>query len=165
MRLASPLLFAAATAFLVSLPAATAQGPDGEPGCSEANPCDWILAVDASGFSDVSATEFASGDWLVATIVNHDSASHTVTLASHDLSLTIPPGGDVADGAPFRLGSPGTYSLMDEPSGDAVDITVLAAEEFDDGIPSGDSQGAPGAPLAALAAGLALAAVAVRRRA
>lgn len=146
-------------AALAALPA-TAQDPDGEPGCVEANPCDLILAVDADGFADVSETEFTHMDWLVATIVNHDDVEHTVSLSGHDLQFTVG-AGDLGDADPFRINAPGAYTLSDQPSGDTVTITSIAEEEFEE---DGEGRGSPGlAPLLALGAFAAVAAF-LRRR-
>lgn len=157
------LLVLVLSVLLSALPATMAQDPDGEPGCVEANPCEFIVAVDAEGFSDVSVTEFTSGDWVVVTLVNHDTAAaHTVKLGSHALDFTVA-ADDVEDSEPFRLGTAGKYTLTDQPSGDVRDITVLSSEEFDD--EAEDPQGAPGLEGALLLAGLAMAAVVARRRA
>ena len=151
---------------LLAVPAAVAQDPDGPPGCVEANPCDLIIAVDADGFADLSDTELTEGDWFVATIVNHDDVAHTVSLSGHSMMLTVP-AGDVDDTDPFRVGAPGQYTLADQPSGDSVQVTSVAGEEFADGGSSttGDgSNGIPGLAPAYLLGALAALALGVRRR-
>lgn len=146
-------------------PAVAAQDEDGPPGCVEANPCEFIIAVDDLGLSDVSETEFTTGDWLVATIVNHDDVAHTIRLGDHALDVTTGPG-DVDDSAPFKVGPVGTYSLTDTPTNDVETITVVAEDEFDDGAASGsssDGKGSPGLAPLALLVGL-VAALAIARR-
>lgn len=150
---------------LAVVPSASAQDPDGPPGCVQANPCDLILAVDADGFADVSETEFTSGDWVYATTYNGDEVEHTLSLASHSFTVTIAPG-DLVDSEPFRVGPPGTYTLSDDPSGDTLQVTSLAADEFDGGD-SGGSDGAgngiPGVAPTVLLAVLVAAAIVARR--
>jgi hypothetical protein len=155
-------------ALVAFAPAATAQDPDGAPGCVEANPCEIIIAVDELGLSDVSETEFTTGDWLVATIVNHDDVAHTIRLGDHDLDVTTAPG-DVDDSAPFKVGPVGTYSLTDTPTNDVETITVVAEDEFgedpSDGGSSSEGRGSPGLAPLALLAGLLAALVVARRQA
>lgn len=158
-----PLAFLSIAALVLALPAA-AQDPDAEPGCVEANPCEIIVAVDAEGFADISETEFTQGDWLVATVVNHDEeADHTVRLSDHALEIVVP-AGDVEDSEPFRIGEPGRYPMTDAPSNDVLDITVVEADEFEDS--SGDEdRGSPGLGLAALVGALAALVIVARRKA
>jgi hypothetical protein len=152
------------------LPAATAQDPDGEPGCPEANPCEVIIAVDAQGFADVSLTELTAGDWYLVSFFNNDEADHTIDLEGHDLTMTVG-AYDIEDSTPFKAASPGTYPLKDTPSNDIQDMTVVEAEEFEgsDGGSGDDedeeSAGTPGLGLGLLVATVAALAIALRRRA
>ena len=155
---------AACLALLLAFaPIAFAQDPDGPPGCVQGNPCDLILAVDADGFADVSETEFTEGDWIYATTYNGDDVEHTLSLASHSFTLTIA-AGDLVDSEPFRIGSPGTYTLSDEPSGDTLQMTSVEGDEFEDGDSDKDGNGIPGLAPAVLVLVLAAAAIVARRR-
>lgn len=135
---------------------ASAQDPDGEPGCVQSNPCEVIVEVDASGITDLSYSTFATGDWILLSILNADEATHTLRLEGHSLEATVP-AGDIIDTQPFRLGAPGVYALQDEPSGDSRDITVEEEEVFSTNGTNGGN-GIPGlAPALLLAALVALA--------
>jgi hypothetical protein len=108
---------------------ATAQDPDGEPGCAQSNPCEVILEVGAQGITDFAPDTFDTGDWVLFSIYNADDVEHTVRLEGHTLDAKVP-AGDIIDTQPLRLGEPGTYDLSDEPSGDTSALTVQAEEVF-----------------------------------
>jgi hypothetical protein len=138
----------------LSLPAA-AQGP----GCTQANPCDLIVDVDASGL-DFAQSTFTTGDWVVLSVFNSDAVPHTVSLSGHSVSLVVAPD-DIAESEPFRMGRAGTYELRDSPSGDRAAIVVEAAESF---TSDGEANGLPGLTLASMVAVLAALAFAFRRK-
>ena len=126
-------------AILVLAATASAQDPDGEPGCPQSNPCEVIVEVGADGIGDFAPDTFGTADWVLFSIYNADDVEHTLTLEGHTLEAKIP-AGDIIDTQPIRLGEPGTYDLMDEPSGDTAALTVddeeVFGEEKDNPIPA-----------------------------
>jgi hypothetical protein len=152
---------AAAVLAAAAVPAA-AQDTD-MPGCTQANPCEVIVDLDANGI-DVQRTEFTRGDWILLSVFNDDDQEHTLTVEGKGISLTLA-AGDINDTRPFELSSIGKVTLKDSPSGDTADLTVGAEESFSSGASSGSGKGSPGlAPLAIVGALVAVAA-ALRRRA
>jgi hypothetical protein len=138
----SRLILYPLAALLLAAPLALAQ--DGENGCTETTPCDWVFDIDENGFigDPGEGMMFAEGDWYVVRIFNFDLLEdHTVTLQGHASwhvsSL------DEFESSPFRLGASGTLTLSDEPSGDTATIHAEPADpalEDDDkpkrGIPA-----------------------------
>lgn len=163
MRALPSLLVALSVLSLATV--ATAQDAKGEPGCTQGNPCEIILGLDADGIADLEPATFGTGDWVLFSIFNDDEVDHTVRLEGHDFKADIP-AGDIIDTQPIRLGAPGTYSLSDLPTGDEAEITV---EEFEVFTGSGSGTSAksdspiPGLAPALLVLGLAVAAMVVRR--
>lgn len=159
-----PLLAFVALLTLASAgPTASAQDPDGEPGCPQSNPCEVILEVDAAGIADLEPSTFGTGDWILFSIYNADDEAHTVRLDGHSLEASIG-AGDINDTRPFKLGAPGTYALRDQPSGDSADITVEAEEVFDASSTSKSSNGIPGPTPALIVVALAVLAWGLRRK-
>lgn len=159
-------------ALLALAVAASAQDPDGEPGCAQSNPCEVILEVDDGGIADLDPSVFGTGDWILFSIYNADDETHTLRLEGHDFEASVA-GGDIIDTQPFRLGEPGTYDLRDLPTGDTADITVEDEEVFgaetgaandDEGDADGGSNPMPGPGPVILLALLGLVAWGLRRK-
>ena len=162
-----PVAFlSAALACLLVASAASAQDPDGTPGCSQDNPCEVIVEVDASGITDLEPDTFGTGDWVLFSIYNADDVDHTLTLQGHTFEATVP-AGDIIDTQPIKLGSPGSYDLRDDPSGDEAALTVEANEVFGtDGSSSTDDKKSPipGLPAVLVVGLLATLALVLRRK-
>lgn len=143
----------ALTPLLLLAPMAHAQSV--EDGCTEAEPCPWTFDVDADGFSADGPFQFTEGDWIYLDVLNFDSVDHTLRLG--DLTWEVPADFAEAPTTPFQLAA-GSYTLVDEPSGDRVDVEVTpdATTETD------TQEEAPGWGLAPALAVLCLAAL--RRR-
>jgi hypothetical protein len=171
MRL--PLAAALVALVAGSLPA----NAQSDAGCEETNPCALVLDVDADGFSnppDVSL--FTQGDWWEIDVFNLDDEEHVVTIDGFDVSVTVPPGENVASGG-FEFDVAGSYNITDSPSGDSLPIEVTegdAVEEEeeptdpgretdeDDSVPGDSDNGTPG--LGAALTLVTLAAMALARR-
>lgn len=138
-------------AFLLA-PVATAQSV--EDGCVQSSPCPWSFDVGPDGIDDGTtepAWNFTAGDWLVLDVFNFDDVAHTLTVADH--SWTVP-AVDGIQSAPFQFSEPGSYDLLDAPTGHAAPVEVFADDVADDGlIPN---VGIPGPSVAPLALGLVL---------
>jgi hypothetical protein len=143
---------------LLALTGLALPGAAQDAGCTQANPCDLIVDVDASGLDFAQAT-FTAGDWVVLSVFNSDAVPHTVSLSGHSVSVVVAPDG-IEESEPFQMGRAGTYELRDSPSGDRADLVVEGEATFEDD----GSQGAPGLGLAATLAALAAVAVALRRK-
>lgn len=155
------VLLSAAVLAAASVPAA-AQDTD-TPGCTQANPCEVIVDLDASGI-ELHQTEFTKGDWVLLSVFNDDDVQHTLTVVGKGVSLTLE-AGDINDTRPFELSSVGTVTLKDTPTEDTAEMAVGAEESFSGDSSSGSGKGSPGlAPLAAVGAVVAVAAL-LRRRA
>lgn len=158
--------FVAALLLVALASSAAAQDEEGEPGCAQGNPCEVILEVDSGGIADLEPDTFGTGDWILFSIYNADEEEHTIRLEGHDFEVAVE-GGDIEDTQPIKLGAPGTYSLSDLPSGDEADLTVEAFEVFTDSDSGSSTKGGnpiPGLAPALLCLGLALAALATRRK-
>ncbi|HJQ93172.1 MAG TPA: hypothetical protein VJ874_02680 [Candidatus Thermoplasmatota archaeon] len=153
---------------LLSLaPLASAQDENGEPGCTQGNPCEVELGLDAEGIYDLSFDTFGTGDWILFSIYNEDDVDHTIRLEGHALEFTIE-AGDIEDTQPIKLGAPGTYTLSDLPTGDEAELVVEDFEVFTESGSetsgrSGNDNPIPGLGPALLVLGLAGLALAVRR--
>lgn len=151
------ILFPALLAVLAMAPAATAQAD----GCLQTNPCLLDVEVDEAGIASVSISNLTSGDWFTLAVSNLDDRTHTVSFAGVQVEVEA---FGFADSAPFQAPSPGTYSLTDQPTGDAADLRVLAGDVVDaESGSTSSSKGAPGLEAAVLALGL-VALAALRRR-
>ena len=151
---------------LLSLaPLATAQDEEGEPGCTQGNPCEIILGLDANGIADLEPATFGTGDWVLFSIFNDDEVDHTVRLEGHNFEADVP-AGDIEDTQPIKLGAPGSYTLTDLPTGDEAEMVVEEFEVFTESSSSssGSRSPIPGLAPALLVVGLAVAALAVRRQ-
>jgi hypothetical protein len=154
-------VLAAAVLAAAAVPA-SAQDTD-SPGCTQANPCEVIVDLDASGI-DVQRTGFTRGDWILLSVFNDDDVEHTLTVEGKGVSVTLD-AGDINDTRPFELSSVGKVTLKDSPTGDTADLAVAAEDSFSSGGSSGAGKGSPGlAPVLAVGA-FAAVAVALRRRA
>jgi hypothetical protein len=160
MRALISLLAVAALA--AALPAAAQD--TGAPGCTQARPCKVIVDLDGKGI-DIAQTDFTAGDWLVLSVYNGDNVSHTVSLDSPKVSVTVGPD-DIKDTAAFVLDHAGSYAIKDSPTGDSATLTAAAADSF-----SGSSSSGSGghSRIPALAPALVIAtlgglAIALRRR-
>lgn len=137
-----------------------------EDACSQSDPCPWVLEVDQDGIIGEGLTATV-GDWYVLDVVSFDDREHTLTLEGHDVQVTLAPGGS-ATSDPFQLGTPGTFSLEDQPTGDFVWVEVRETDVVgdeagaDEPAGGGDEKNTP-LPLAAGLAAL-LGAVLLRRR-
>lgn len=158
--LLTPLAFAAVAAFLAAALPVAAQDPD-QPGCTQGNPCEVVVDVDAKGI-DIAQTDFTAGDWLILSIFNGDNVSHDVSLADPAFKVTIARD-DIEDSPPFQLAHAGSYTLTDSPTKDTATLTAAAADSFS-GSSTTPPHKSPGVEWAAAAGVLTLAAVAARRR-
>lgn len=151
-------------ALLLLAPTALAQ----EDACTEEAPCPWVVDLGGDGIDgdDLNATV---GDWYVIEAFNLDTEEHTLTLESHDVTLTVP-AFEEATSDPIAFDTTGAFALEDDPTGDVLWLEVRATDVVDD---SGDGDGAEGGaddegagaplPLAVLLAALT-AALVLRRR-
>lgn len=162
MRVLPALLAVSLVAFV---PLALAQDEDGEPGCAQGNPCEVILEVDSTGITDLEPDTFGTGDWVLFSVYNADEEDHTIRLEGHSFEVTVE-AGDIEDTQPIKLGAPGSYSLMDLPTGDEAEITVEENEVFDteSGTSTGSKSPIPSPAPALLILGLAMAALVLRRK-
>ncbi len=153
-----------AFAFLLAIPAASAQG------CSAEEPCIWVVDVDDGGFDKSVTTSHAGtlGDWVVLELSNFGDSEHTIRFDAYGLSWSV--GSlEFPTTDPFELAEAGEFALVDDPSGDTfpVLVTVNDAVDVEQGDPAQTKttlpdEGAPGPAIGLLLAGLAL--VAMRRR-
>ena len=170
MRALPPAAALAFAAALALLPPASGQAD----GCFQADPCPWLVEVDAHGFVGTSAWNFTQGDWFVLSVGNSDAAAHSVALAlaGREIHVEVGPDSD-AESAPFNFTTAGTFRLTTDHGhqgtvrvvpADVVDYEQGVADESGNPRTTGtSSKGTPGPALAWLAAGLA-AALLVRRR-
>jgi hypothetical protein len=166
--LALPLAFAA----LASLPAATAAATTtADDGCTQADPCEWAVIVNADGFLE-SDWNWTAGDWLKLAVSNDDDVAHTVSLvpASGGAPVASVTSQGVAEAAsaPFQL-AVGDYTLKDSPSGDTAHALALKGDSvaYENGIAGASTSGKgriPGFELPLALAGLAAVASLSRRR-
>ncbi|MEA3142743.1 MAG: hypothetical protein QOG31_67 [Thermoplasmata archaeon] len=166
MRFLLPLTVLA----LAAVPAAQAQDA-----CTQSSPCLWEVVVDETGFIGESGWNWTAGDWMRLSVANDDGVAHTVTLADHGVTLTIPSLEEKSQ--VVQLTKAGTFQLSDSPSGDAIPVTVVNGDVVDyqrglidqsgnpaAGAGSSSKRAVPGLELPLLAIAL-LAAVAMGRRA
>lgn len=123
-------------------------------GCTQASPCEWVVAVGADGFLESDWT-WTEGDWLRLVVDNGDDVAHTVTLEGTGIAVTAP-NIDEAASAPFQL-EVGAYTLRDQPSGHTASATVVEGDAVD-AAASSSNKGMPGfeSVLGIAAVGLAL---------
>jgi MYXO-CTERM domain-containing protein len=169
MRALPPAAALAAAAVLALLPSASGQAD----GCVEADPCPWLVEVDAHGFVGDSAWNFTQGDWYTLSVGNSDTAPHSVTLALPGREVTVAAGPESdAESAPFNFTAAGTFRLATDHghqgtvrvvAADVVDYEQGVADESGNPRTSTTSKGTPGPALAWAAAGLAAALLARRR--
>lgn len=156
---------------LLSAPAAAQEGCDPDGVCPSPIPA----FVDEEGFTDPRDVNATVGDWYYVSASNLlDERTHTVTLADFGVSLTLAPG-EMKDSAPFQLKQEhvGEHLVRDSPSGDTLVFRVIGgdAADHDAGLTDGSTtrgsttNRTPGLALPLLLAGLAVMAVALRRRA
>ncbi|MEA3190595.1 MAG: hypothetical protein QOD77_1177 [Thermoplasmata archaeon] len=167
MRVQLPVLASVFVFAVLALPAAAQ-----DDGCESAHPCSIPAFVDEAGFVDGRDVNATVGDWYVVSVSNPlDERSHTVTLADFGVSITVASGEDKAS-QPFQLMAAhvGDHLVRDSPSGDTMVFRVLQGDTvdheagLDDDTLSSSSKGrAPGVALPLLVAGLAVAALALRR--
>lgn len=132
------------------------------PGCIQANPCEVVVDLQASGIADVEPTSFTRGDWVLLDVFNGDEVEHTLTVEGKGVSITVGPD-DINTSRPFELSTVGSVALRDSPTGDTASLTVAAEETFSSGTSTG-SKGSPAlAPVLLLLALVALAAASRRR--
>lgn len=166
---ALPAALAVAAALAV-LPSASGQAD----GCVQADPCPWLVEVDAHGFVGESSWNFTQGDWYTLSVGNSDAAAHSVTLAlaGREIRVEVGPDSD-AESAGFNFTTAGTFRLVTDHGhqgtvrvvvADVVDLEQGVADESGNPRTSGtSSKGTPGPALALVAAGLAAALLARRR--
>jgi hypothetical protein len=157
----------AASVVCVVLVARPASAQTADDGCTHADPCPLIVTVDSAGFEE-DGFQVTSGDWFTLTVYNDDTVVHTVRLGSGPVVVTAQADSE-ANSAVFQAPSPGTYTLSDSPSGDAIplevlDVDVVAADQVASESGAGTKgRGTPSLDLPVLACGLALLAWAARR--
>jgi len=146
----------------LAFPVALAQDPD-RPGCTQGNPCEVVVDLDAKGI-DIAQTDFTAGDWLILSVFNGDNVTHTVSMASPKVSLTVAKD-DIDDTSPFQLDHAGSYTLTDSPTRDTATLTASAADSFSGSSSSGAARSKmPGVEPALLLLALAGMAAVLRRR-
>lgn len=167
---ALPLAAVACAALAALLPQPASGQADG---CVQADPCPWLVEVDAHGFVGESEWNFTQGDWYTLALGNSDAAAHSVTLAlaGREIQVQAGPDGD-AESAPFNFTTAGTFRLATD-HGHQGTVRVLAADvvDYEQGVAdeSGNprtgttTKGTPGPAPAVAAAGLAAALLARRR--
>jgi hypothetical protein len=174
MKIHYSLIVAAAMFLLTSLPVAAQEG------CTEAEPCPWVVTVNPSGFAEAESLNGTQGDWVRFTFFNDDDVGRTLYLDGYDREWRLEPD-QLLDSEPIYLHTPGDFSLSDEFTGDARAVRIfvndaIAVEEGEQqGITDPDlqnprdigstsqSERTPGPALAVLAV-VMLALVAMRRR-
>ena len=159
-------LLTAATFALAALPAAQAQDA-----CTQSSPCPWDVVVDQPGFIGESSWNWTQGDWMTLSVANDDTVAHTVTLDGYGLTFSLAAGQEQSK--VVQLAKSGGFQMKDQPSGDAVTVTVVNGDVVDyekglidssgNALTTGAKGRIPGLELPLLAAGL-LAAVAGARR-
>ncbi len=145
-------------ALLAVGPATAATSSATDDGCTQANPCHWVVDVDENGLSE-GQWNWSAGDYLRLEISNIDDVAHTVSIDGTGVSVTA---GAIADAqsAPFQL-TAGTYTLRDSPSGDTAKVNAVDGDvvAYENGLTS--KGGIPGfegiAAIAALAAAVLMA--------
>ncbi len=154
-------------ALALLVPSALAQ----DDACTEASPCEWVIEVDADGYTwntpDGPIYNGTLGDWYRFSILNADDQAHTMTWPEYGLSWTID-GPDLMDTEPFQLTLDGQFFLEDVPTGDDAILNVFIADVVDQEQAASPSEDGPGVSQpgpAVVLVGLALLAlVAVSRR-
>lgn len=157
-----------------------------QPGCTSfADSCPVEIAVDQTGFTEVSLLNFTVGDWHTLSISNEDTKAagtepgqtHTVTLSGHAVSVTLET--MAVEEVVVEFSKVGCFELKDMPTGDIVKIRVVTADSIDfeqrvasdadpcapaNGGNAGDAskKGMPAVDVVAVIAGLAAVAVASR---
>ena len=154
---------AALAVLLAAVAPALAQDTD-MPGCIQANPCEVVVDLQASGIADLEPASFTRGDWVQLDVFNGDEVEHTLTVEGKGVSVTVGPD-DINASRPFEFGAVGTVTLRDSPTGDTWDVTVEAEESFSGNGATGSGKGTPGLAPLALFAALVVAAAVLRRRA
>lgn len=132
-------------ALAVLAPFASAQADD--QACTETAPCEWVVEVDADGFTwntvDGPIYNGTVGDWYVFSILNADDVEHTLTLEGFGLSWAVA-GPDLYDTAPFPLDREGQFLLNDAQTGDHAVINVFLGDVVDQEQGAAGDAGTPG---------------------
>lgn len=160
-----PTLLSLLAALAVAAPLAAAQDDDG---CTHADPCPWVVDVDANGFQSYVEDEvtYTVGDWYEIMVFNDDTnQSHTLSLSGYDKTVTVPKDGMASDTGAFQLTKVGTFQLTDAPTGDKIVVHVVQGDSVaSQGSSSSGSKGGPALPFVILALSLVALAAALRRR-
>ena len=180
MRLITSVLLLLLPAALAAVPSSLAQ----DSGCTAADPCPWVIHVNATGFVQTDGDEgwvWDEGDVVSIELFVDDDPAHTLTL-SDDVSWTG--AGYDGDAGPYTehgtltLDQWGSFTLTDETTGATTGVRVIGLAETtgptgdggDGGHDGGDGMtggenGSPAPGVLVLGALLAGAALIARRRA
>ncbi|MES2153733.1 MAG: hypothetical protein V4510_01195 [bacterium] len=98
-------------------------------GCDQASPCDLVVDVSDSGFTDVSVSNFTLNDWYTIDASNGGETPHTLTIEGYGVSMAL--GLDESKTQTIQFSKLGCFDLKDSPSGAVHKLRVVTSDSID----------------------------------